>query len=125
MGLDSELRFAKATDVVIDDNGLIEIDRGDVICKSGNYYLFNLEPRIYYWREHRELHKAVYELYCRTAPEIIIPQSKFAVRFHLTAEDIQELMAIPNLIDPDDQVYFEDALELISRGFVVYYISDF
>lgn len=125
MGLDSELRFAKATDVLIDDNGLIKIDRGDIICRSGNYYLFNLEHRIHYWREHRDLHRAIYELYCRTVPETIIPPSKFTNRFHLTLEDIQELMAIPNLIDPDDLIYFEDALELIERGFVVYYISDF
>lgn len=125
MGLDAELRFAKVTDVGIDDNGLVEVGTNDVICKSGNYYLFNFEPRIFYWREHRELHRAIYELYCRTVPENIIPPSKFTNRFHLTEEDIQELMSIPNLIDPDDLIYFEDALELASRGFVVYYISDF
>ncbi len=125
MGLDAYLRVCTPNEATFHDNGIVTIQLRDVICESGNYYIFSNIPTLIEWRENRALQKAIYELYCRTVPECIIPPSSFNVCFHLTEDDIIELLNIPNLIEDWEYERFRDAIELIHRGFVVYYISDF
>lgn len=125
MGLDAYLRVCTPDDATFHDNGLMTIQLRDVICESGNYYIFSNIPTLIEWRENRALHAAMYELYCRTVPVNIIPPHNFNVCFHLTDDDILELLNIPNLIEDWEYERFRDAIDLIHHGYVVYYTSDF